>query len=117
MVNFVDLTVFLAIGILLPAAMMGAGALLRPQRPGKVKLEPYECGEIPVGDARIRYHIRYYIFALVFVVFDVETVFLYPWAVIWKSLGLFSFVEMMIFLGILVIGLIYAWKKRVLEWI
>jgi len=117
MVNYVDLTVFLAIGVLLPLVMMGVGAFLRPQRPEKVKLEPYECGEIPIGDARIRYHIRYYIFALIFVVFDLETVFLYPWAVMWKTLGLFGFVEMLIFLGILVIGLIYAWKKRVLEWI
>lgn len=91
--------------------------LLRPSAPNPEKLSTYECGERPIGGSWIQYHLRYYIFALIFVVFDVEIVFLYPWAVVFKSLGLFAFIEMMIFLGILIVGLVYAWKKGALEWV
>ncbi|MBU2600470.1 NADH-quinone oxidoreductase subunit A [bacterium] len=91
--------------------------LLRPSNPSFKKLSSYECGEIPVGTSWIQFNIRYYLFALIFVIFDVEIVFLFPWAVVFKQLGLFAFVEMVVFIAILLVGLLYAWKKGVLKWI
>ncbi len=117
MVGWVNVGVFLIAGVLVVMIGLSIAWLLRPSHPDPRKLDPYECGEVPFGDAMVRFNIRYYIFALIFVLFDIESVFLYPWAVLFKSLGLFGFVEMMIFLVILVVGLVYAWKKRVLEWI
>jgi len=81
-----------------------------------VKGVPFECGSAPIGDAWARFPIKYYIVAVIFVVFDIEVVFLYPWAVKFRALGLFGFIEMLIFLGILTVGLIYVWKKGVFEW-
>ncbi|MGH9669992.1 MAG: NADH-quinone oxidoreductase subunit A, partial [Terriglobales bacterium] len=78
---------------------------------------PYECGVDPVGDSRGRYTVRFYIVAILVVVFDVETIFLFPWAVQFKLLGMFGFVEMMIFLGILIVGYIWIWKKGALDWV
>jgi NADH-quinone oxidoreductase subunit A len=89
---------------------------LRPSNPTEEKRKTYESGVEPVGSSWVQFNVKYYIFALLFVVFDVETVFLYPWAVAYNSLGLFALVEMFIFILLLVIGLIYAWKKKVLEW-
>lgn len=90
--------------------------LLHPTKYGKVKLEPYECGIEPLTDARDRYSIRYYLVAMLFVIFDVETVFMFPWAVIFDRLLLFGLVEMAIFIGILLMGYFYAWRKGALEW-
>ncbi|MEP6593638.1 MAG: NADH-quinone oxidoreductase subunit A [Acidobacteriota bacterium] len=90
--------------------------LVHPDRPGTVKLEPYECGIAPTGDARGRYSIRYYLIAMLFVIFDVETVFMFPWAVSLDRLALFGLVEMLVFLFILVVGYVYAWRKGALEW-
>jgi len=90
---------------------------LRPKRPNLVKLSPYECGEVTVGTSWIQYNVRFYLLALIFVIFDVETVFLYPWAVVFNQLDLLAFVEMMIFIAILVLGLIYAWRKEALKWV
>lgn len=115
--SYLDILLFAIVGLLFPVVTLVVSAILRPHRPNKEKLSTYECGELPYGDARVRFHIRYYLFALIFVVFDLETVFLYPWAVVFTKLGLFAFIEMMIFLGILFIGLIYAWKKKVLQWV
>nr|WP_241254573.1 NADH-quinone oxidoreductase subunit A [Brevibacillus sp. SYP-B805] len=92
------------------------GPLVRPNNPTPEKLTTYESGNIPVGDSWVRFNVKYYIFALLFVIFDVETLFLYPWAVAYNKLGLFALVEMVIFIVLLVIGLIYAWRKKVLEW-
>jgi NADH-quinone oxidoreductase subunit A len=78
---------------------------------------PYECGEVPEGTAWIRFNIRFYVFALVFIIFDVEIVFLMPWAVVFKQLGSFAFIEGLVFIGILVVGLAYVWKKGDLEWV
>ncbi len=115
--NFVFVLIFLALGILLPVgALVVLGPLLRPSNPTREKITTYESGLEPIGDARGRYNVRYYLFALLFVVFDVEIVFLYPWAVAYHSLGMFGFVEMLIFIFLLFIGLVYAWKKKVLEW-
>ena len=108
------LFVLVAIGFAIVALLMAW--LIRPERYGKVKSEPYECGIETRGDARDRYSIRYYIIAMLFVVFDVETVFMFPWAVIMHQLKLFGLVEMIVFLFILIVGYAYAWKQGALEW-
>src|SRR5205809_5843144 len=91
-------------------------SLIHPSKYNKVKFEPYECGIEPRTDARDRYSIRYYLVAMLFVIFDVETVFMFPWAVVLERLGIFGLIEMVVFLFILVVGFIYAWKKGALEW-
>lgn len=103
------------------AALIGLGALLagilvRPRKPYAQKLSPYESGNPPVGEPRYRFSVKFYIIAMLFVVFDVEAVFLYPWAVAYDRLGVFGFVEMMIFIFILLIGYLYVWKKGAFEW-
>src|SRR5205807_1535633 len=115
--NYVPIFIFVAlIGILLPVTLLAA-KLVRPENPHPAKLMPYECGIDPVDNARGRYTVRFYIVAILFVVFDVETIILFPWAVQFKALGLFGLLEMFIFLGILVIGYLWIWKKGALEWI
>ena len=108
------------VALLFPLGAVGTALLLnrvvRVRRPTARKLSTYECGMDPVGDAWIQFNPRYYLFALLFVVFDVEAVFLYPWAVAYKALGLYAFVEMTIFIGILLVGYVYAWKKKAFEW-
>ncbi|MEE2613231.1 MAG: NADH-quinone oxidoreductase subunit A [Acidobacteriota bacterium] len=91
--------------------------LVNASRYNKVKLEPYECGIEPDTDARSRYSVRYYLVAMLFVIFDVETVFMFPWAVIMDELALFGLIEMLVFLFILVLGYVYAWRKGALEWV
>jgi NADH-quinone oxidoreductase subunit A len=115
--NYIPIFVFLAvIGVLIPATLLVA-KLVRPDNPHKTKLMPYECGIDPIDSARGRYTVRYYIVAILFVVFDVETVFLSPWAVRFRAMGLFGLVEMLVFLAILVAGYIWIWKKGALEWV
>jgi NADH-quinone oxidoreductase subunit A len=114
--NYVLVAIFIGLGILLPIAALTIGRLLRPSRPSPEKATTYESGNEPVGVGQVRFNIRYYLFALMFVIFDVETVFLYPWAVAYNKLGLFALVEMMVFVLLLLVGLIYAWKKKVLQW-
>jgi NADH-quinone oxidoreductase subunit A len=115
--NYIPIFVFLAvIGVLIPATLLVA-KLVRPDNPHKTKLMPYECGIDPIDSARGRYTVRYYIVAILFVVFDVETVFLFPWAVRFRAMGLFGLVEMLVFLAILVAGYIWIWKKGALEWV
>jgi NADH-quinone oxidoreductase subunit A len=97
-------------------ATLFLSSVLGPRRPSKDKLSTYECGIDPVGSARERFSVKFYLVAMLFIVFDIEIVFLYPWAVILNSLGLFGLVEMLFFLGILLIGLLYVWKKGGLEW-
>jgi NADH-quinone oxidoreductase subunit A len=110
------------IGLLLLAAIAFGVAplvvvrLIAPRKPSRVKGEAYECGVVTTGETWVRFRIQYYLYALMFVVFDIETVFLYPWAVSYGGLGTFALVEMVIFLLILTIGLIYAWAKGVLRW-
>jgi NAD(P)H-quinone oxidoreductase subunit 3 len=91
--------------------------LIRPKRFSEEKLTTYECGENPTGSAWIQFNIRFYVFALIFVVFDVETVFLLPWAVVYKSIGLLAFAEGLVFISILVVALVYVWRKGDLEWV
>ncbi len=115
--NYIPIFVFVGvIAVLLPLTLLAA-KLVRPENPTKTKLMPYECGIDPIDNARGRYTVRYYIIAILFVVFDVETIFLFPWAVRFKALGLFGFVEILIFLAILIAGYIWVWKKGALEWV
>jgi NADH-quinone oxidoreductase subunit A len=114
---YIPILLFLivAIGFAIVALLMAW--LVRPERYNKVKLEPYECGIEPTTDARDRYSIRYFLVAMLFLIFDVETVFMFPWAVIMDKLLLFGLVEMIVFLFILVVGYAYAWKQGALEWV
>ena len=114
--SYLTVVIFGGAGIALVGAMLGLGALLRPKRPQPQKYINYESGVDPVGGAWAQTQIRYYVYALLFVMFDVEAVFIFPWAVQLESLGMFGLVEMLIFIGILALGLLYAWKKRVLKW-
>lgn len=107
---------FLIICSLVPVLALGASKVVRPKSRGGSRRTTYESGCEPIGGAWIQFNIRYYMFALVFVIFDVETVFLYPWAVAFHNLGLLAFVEALIFITILVIALVYAWRKGALEW-
>lgn len=109
-------TGFLLVGAALSYILVTLPRFLAPRSPSAAKASPYECGELPVGEPWVRFRIGYYIFAIIFVIFDVETVFLYPWAVIVRKLGMQGFVEMAIFVAILALGLAYAWRKGVLEW-
>ncbi|ADG07839.1 NADH-quinone oxidoreductase subunit A [Kyrpidia tusciae] len=114
--SYLFVVIFVVLAIALAVVALTLGKWLRPAHPSREKLEPYESGVEPVGDARVQYNARYYLFALLFVVFDVEILFLYPWAVAFHELGLFGLVEALIFMAMLVIGLVYAWRKKVLEW-
>ena len=115
--NYVPIFIFVAVvGALLPITLFAA-KLVRPENPSKTKLMPYECGIDPIDSARGRYTVRFYIVAILFVVFDVETIFLFPWAVRYKTLGWFGVVEVAVFLAILVVGYIWAYKKGALEWV
>lgn len=120
--QYLFVVIILLVGILFPLGAIVTswvfGKLrIRPQKPDPAKASTYECGMDTVGTSWVQFNFRYYAYALLFVVFDIETVFLYPWAVAFRQLGLFGFIEMMIFLGILAIGLVYAWRKKALEWV
>nr|WP_295974286.1 NADH-quinone oxidoreductase subunit A [uncultured Bacillus sp.] len=114
--NYMIVAIFLILGILLPVLALTFGRLLRPYKPEEAKYTTYESGIEPFHDSRIQFNVGYYMFALMFVIFDVETIFLYPWAVAYDKLGIFALIEMLIFVIMLVIGLVYAWKKKVLKW-
>lgn len=120
--NAAYLQQYLLIGLLTVAAVGMAvlplilARFIAPKKPGASKNAAYECGLESTGDPWGQFRVQYYIYALLFVIFDVEVVLIYPWAIVWKSLGVVAFVEMVIFLGILAVGLAYAWKKGVLEW-
>ena len=115
--TYLPILIFLVLAILLPIVGLLAAWVLRPDVGGRVKALPYECGVDPEGDVRERYTARYYVVAILFVIFDVETIFLFPWAVIYDQVLLFGFIEMAVFLGILILGWVYAWKKGALEWV
>jgi NADH-quinone oxidoreductase subunit A len=114
--DYITVAVFAGFGILLVVIAMGASSLLRPKNPSAVKLQSYECGVDPVGEGWSQTQIRYYVFALLFLIFDIEAVFIFPWAIRIDSLGGFALVEMVFFILILVVGLVYAMRKGVLKW-
>jgi len=109
--------VFLVVAPLLPIAALLIPRLIAPRKPSPLKSQTYECGIETVGDTWVQFRVQYYIFALVFLIFDVETVFLYPWAAAFNQLPLFAVLEGVLFILILVVGLLYAWRKGVLEWV
>jgi NADH:ubiquinone oxidoreductase subunit 3 (subunit A) len=109
--------IFLVLAPILPAVALLIPRVIAPKKPNVIKSQTYECGIETVGDTWVQFKIQYYIFALIFLVFDVETVFLYPWAAAFNQLTLFAVLEGVLFILILVLGLIYAWRKGALEWI
>ncbi len=113
---YVAILVSFGIAGIVVAVLLGAGAFLRPRRPSAVKAEAFECGNPPSGPAWGRFSVKFYVTAILFIVFDVEVVFLYPWAVIFRPLGMFGFVEMAIFVLVLALGFVYVWRKGALEW-
>jgi NADH-quinone oxidoreductase subunit A len=115
--SYLTVGIFGAAAIVMVAAMLGAGRLLRPSHPTAEKLIAYESGVDPVGLGWSQSQIRYYIFALLFVMFDVEAVFIFPWAVRLEALGTFGLIEMIVFILVLALGLLYAWRKGVLRWV
>ena len=117
MLQFANVIVFLGVGVLFLAVSLLLSSLVRPSKYSEEKLIPYECGENPVGSPWIQFNIRFYVFALIFIIFEVEAVFLLPWAVVFKKLGLFAFVEGLIFIAILAVGLAYVWAKGDLQWV
>jgi NADH:ubiquinone oxidoreductase subunit 3 (subunit A) len=118
LLDFAYVGFFVLVGIVFVVfAIEVLSRIIRPTRPNAQKLSTYECGEEPVGIGWIRFHVRYYLYALVYIVFAVETVFLFPWAVVFRAMGVFAFIEMMIFIAILLVGLAYAWAKGALEWV
>ncbi len=114
--NYLPILIFIVIGLLLGAVLIVAGAFLGPHRPDGEKLSPYECGFEAFEDSRRKFDVRYYLVAILFIIFDLEIAFLFPWAVVLDQVGVFGFLAMMVFLGILVVGFIYEWRKGALEW-
>jgi NADH-quinone oxidoreductase subunit A len=114
--NYLPIVIFMVLGAAFGIGSIIAGWLLRPNRPYRAKLLPYESGSPLFMDARVQFPIRYYIIAMLFVIFDIEVVFLFPWAVVFKKLGLLGLIEMGLFLAILIVGYWYAWKKGALDW-
>ncbi len=113
---YLPILIFLGIAVGLSVLMLLASLVLARQRPDPEKLSPYECGFEPFEDARGRFDVRFYLVAILFIIFDLEVAFLFPWAVSLGNIGLFGFWSMMIFLAVLTIGFIYEWKKGALEW-
>lgn len=114
--NYLPILIFITIGLLVGVVPIMLGFLVAPHKPDSEKLSPYECGFEAFEDTRMRFDVRYYLVAILFIIFDLEIAFLFPWAVVLDEIGMFGFVAMVIFLAILVIGFIYEWKKGALEW-
>lgn len=114
--NYLPVLVFLIVGFIFGGVMITIGFLLSPNRPYSEKLSPYECGFEAFEDARMKFDVRFYLVAILFIIFDLEIAFLFPWAVVLREIGMFGFLAMMVFLGLLVIGFIYEWKKGALQW-
>lgn len=114
--QYLPILIFAVIAAAFGLGQLLIGSLLRPSHPYRDKLLAYESGVQPFSDARIPFPMRYYVITMLFVIFDIEAVFLYPWAVVFHSIGLYALVEMVLFIAILLVGYVYAWKKGALEW-
>ena len=114
--NYLPVLIFMIIAFVMAGVVIGLGFVLGPRRYDSEKLSPYECGFEAFEDSRMKFDVRYYLVAILFIIFDLEIAFLFPWAIVLNQIGLFGFAVMTIFLGILVIGFIYEWKKGALEW-
>ncbi|MHB1390519.1 MAG: NADH-quinone oxidoreductase subunit A [Thermoleophilia bacterium] len=115
--SYLSVVVMSFLDVVFILGVLAVSRLIQRRHSYPEKLTPYECGVPPVGDTRIPFAVRYYIFALLFVIFDVEAIFLYPWALVFRSLGMQGFLEMMTFIAVLLVGLLYAWGKGALEWV
>ena len=114
--EYVPVLLFLVIAIGFAVGTIAASSLIVPRRSSRAKMSPYECGVDPIGSARQRFSIKFYLVAVLFILFDIESVFLYPWAVAFRQLGLYGLVEMGLFIVVLLVGYLYVLKKRALEW-
>ncbi len=114
--QYFPILLFIIVGIGVGLVMLTLGSFVAPNRPDAEKLAPYECGFEAFEDARMQFDVRYYLIAILFILFDLEIAFLFPWAIVLPGIGVFGFWSMMLFLGILVVGFIYEWKKGALEW-
>jgi len=114
--GYIPIIMFLLIAIAVPVVLLAVSRLMQRRVFDRAKLMPYECGIDPIGGARERFSVRFYMVAILFLVFDVETIFLFPWAIIYDRLALFGLAEMLVFIGILVVGYYYAWRKGAFEW-
>ncbi len=117
MIDFSNVFVFLAIGIIFVGITLLLARLVRPAEPNMIKMSNYECGEEPIGHSWITFNIRFYVIALIFVIFDVEVVFLFPWAVVFRSIGWIAFMDVLVFIVILLVGFAYVWSMGDLDWI
>jgi NADH-quinone oxidoreductase subunit A len=114
--EYIPILVLLALALVVPIAMVGMASMACRRKRTPAKLMTFECGNDPVGSPRSRFSVQFFLVALLFIIFDVEVVFIFPWAVLFRKLGLYGFVEMAVFIFILVLGLFYVWKKGALEW-
>ncbi len=114
--EYLPILIFLGIAIVVAGLALGASYVVAPQRPDSEKLSPYECGFDAFEDARGKFDVRFYLVAILFIIFDLEVAYLFPWAVSFGGIGMFGFWSMMVFLGILTVGFVYEWKKGALEW-
>jgi NADH-quinone oxidoreductase subunit A len=114
--QYLPILLFVLVGLLLGGILLTVGALVSPNRPDPEKLSPYECGFEAFEDARMKFDVRYYLVAILFILFDLEIAFLFPWAIVLPEIGFAGFAAMMVFLLVLVVGFIYEWKKGALEW-
>jgi NADH-quinone oxidoreductase subunit A len=113
---YVPVLILMGLSLVNAVGIVVMSQLASPLRPTPVKAEPYESGMVGLGDARERFSVKFYLVALMFIIFDIETIFLIPWGVMFRDLGIFGFVEMLVFIGVLLVGFIYVWKKGALEW-
>jgi NADH-quinone oxidoreductase subunit A len=116
LIDYLPILIYMVIAVGLVGLIIGMSEFLGKKKHTYQKDLAYECGMDPIGDARFRFSVRYYVIAMFFIVFDIEAIFLYPWAVVFKPLGWFGFWEMLVFIGILTVGLAYVWGKGALEW-
>ena len=114
--DYFPILLFIIVAFAFGGVMIGVGWVLGPSRPDSEKLSPYECGFEAFEDARMKFDVRYYLVAILFILFDLEIAFLFPWAVVLPTIGFFGFAAMMIFLAVLIVGFVYEWKKGALDW-
>ncbi len=114
--NYLPILIFMAVSLFLGVLLLSINRFLSPNRPDSEKLSPYECGFDAFEDSRMKFDVRYYLVAILFIIFDLEIAFLFPWAVALNEIGMAGFIAMMVFLAVLVVGFIYEWKKGALEW-
>jgi len=114
--QYLPIIIFIGLSLAFGLVTLGLSYLVQPKYPEPEKLSVYECGSEPFSDSRMPFPVRYYVIAMLFVIFDIEVIFLYPWAITFNQLGIIGFIEMMIFIGLFVVAYVYAWRKGALEW-